>query len=262
VEPAVSGETGAAAATEEAPESAGTAGTAGTRTAANPKLCRIYGHGSTETINTLPSFARVRACGAHGVELDVRRTTDDMLAVIHDHVTPDGRAVAEAVYGDIGPHVPTLEQALDACNGLIVNIEIKNFPRDPAFDPRQRVTDLVIELLDVRGATDNVLISCFDAACLHHVRNRRPDTPTALLMLSRRPAAELLGRAGAEGHSIVHPYDSMVDETFMAAARDRGVAVNVWTGEDETAGRFAQLASLGVDGIITGSPEMALAVVP
>jgi glycerophosphoryl diester phosphodiesterase len=180
---------------------------------------------------------------------------------MHDHLTREGRPVAVSPFDALGPHVPELRQALDACRGMVVNIEIKNFPRDPAFDPRQRVTELVLELLGARGGADDVLISCFDGACVQHVRNNRPGTPTALLLLSRRPAAELLDRAAADGHPIVHPYDSMVDEGFLSAARERGLAVNVWTGEDESAGRFAQLASLGVDGIITASPEIALRVV-
>jgi glycerophosphoryl diester phosphodiesterase len=53
----------------------------------------------------------------------------------------------------------------------------------------------------------------------------------------------------------------MVDATFMAEARTRDVAVNVWTGPDESQQRFALLVDLGVDGIITSAPDVALAVI-
>jgi glycerophosphoryl diester phosphodiesterase len=206
---------------------------------------KIFGHGTEEDINTLPSFDRVRASGADGVELDVRRTVDDQLAVMHDPIDL------------LMPGVPILAEALDACRGLTVNIEIKNFPRDPQFDPSQRVTDLVLDLLEERSWSDDVLISCFDGACLHHVSARRPDVRVGLLMLSRRPGAELLERAAGEGFRIVHPYDTMVDASFMDQARSRGIAVNVWMGEDESAERFRALARVGADGVITSVPNVA-----
>ena len=198
---------------------------------------RIFGHGSDD-INTLPSFARMQSLGVDGVELDVRRTDDGRLVVTHDP----------------GAEGPSLADALDACEGLVVNVEIKNFPRDPQWDPAQRVTDLVLDLLDERDRSDDVLVSCFDGGCLARCNERRPDLPTALLLLSRRPPAELLDTP----YRIVHPYDSMVNEAFMAAARDRGLVVNVWTGEDETLERMKKLAALGVDGIITAAPELAM----
>jgi glycerophosphoryl diester phosphodiesterase len=224
---------------------------------------KVFGHGSDEPgneINTMPSFARVRATGADGVELDVRRTADDRLAVWHDALIGDGRAVAEVPFEAVGPRVPSLERVLDACRGLVVNIEIKNFPRDPAFDPAQRVTDLVLDLLDARGGVDDVLISCFDAACLQHCAARRPELATALLFLSRRPAGQLLDIAATGGFRVVHPYDTMVDETFIHEARVRDLNVNVWTGEDDSPRRFTELAALGVDGVITSAPEIAVAV--
>jgi glycerophosphoryl diester phosphodiesterase len=78
------------------------------------------------------------------------------------------------------------------------------------------------------------------------------------LFLSRRPAPELLD--AAEGFRVVHPYDTMVDETFMDEARERGVTVNVWMGEDNSTERLTALADLGVDGVITSAPAVAVAV--
>lgn len=200
---------------------------------------KVYGHGTEADINTLPSFDRVRAAGADGVELDVRRTTDDQLAVIHDPIE------------DLRPDVPTLAQALDACRGLTVNIEIKNFPRDPAFDPAQRVTELVCELL--AGRTDDALISCFDFACIDLAKG---SVPTAMLYLSRRPAPDLLDAVVEHGHLVVHPYDTMVDEAFMDEARARDLAVNVWL--DAGAERMSELMALGVDGLITSDVAAAV----
>ena len=148
-----------------------------------------------------------------------------------------------------------LADVLDVCDGLLVNVEIKNYPRDPAFDPSQRVTRRVLELLGSRGGRDRVLVSCFDFGCVDLVRDAGVDT--AMLYLSRRPAPELLDAVVRHGHRVVHPYDTMVDAGFMDAARDRGLAVNVWLEAGNE--RMRELVALGVDGLITSDVTGALA---
>jgi glycerophosphoryl diester phosphodiesterase len=204
----------------------------------------------------LPSFVRCRDDGADGIECDVRRTLDDRLVVVHDHALPDGRAIADTPRADLPAHIPDLVHVLDACEGLLVNLEIKNFPRDPGWDPAQRVTELVLDLLD--GRSDRVLISCFDFACIDLATSRGLDT--AMLFLSRRPVPELLDRVVAHGHSAVHPYDTMVDEAFMDEARERDLRVNVWLEPVRTKG-LSRLVALDVDGLITSEVAAARSVV-
>lgn len=194
-----------------------------------------------------------RALGVDGIEVDVRRTVDDHLVIVHDHEIPGRIAIAEAMRHDLPWDIPDLDELLDDCRGMTVNLEIKNFPRDPAWDPAQRVTKLTLDLLERRG-TDDVLLSCFDLAAidLAAARGHR----TAALQLSRRPAAELLDAVVGHGHAIVHPYVSMVDAAYLDAARARGLTVNAW-GDD----RFDELVALGVDGIITERVADALAAV-
>ncbi len=84
-----------------------------------------------------------------------------------------------------------LAEALDLCAGLNVNIELKNHPREETFDPDERIADLCVALLDGRGGVDDVIVSCFGLGCIDRVIELRPQTPTALLLLSRRPAEEL-----------------------------------------------------------------------
>ena len=214
----------------------------------------VFGHGpedgSAHAINRLPSFDWCRRQGADGVECDVRRTADDHLVVIHDGSLFDGRAVADARRAELPEFVPDLDQVLDVCGGLIVNLELKNFPRDPAFDPAQRITHLVMELLAARGYADRVLVSCFDFAAIDLLRTEVPAIPTAILYLSRRPAADLLDRVIDHGHSVVHPYDTMVDDTFVDEARARHLQVNVWFSQTDST-RLRALVDLGIDGLIS-----------
>jgi glycerophosphoryl diester phosphodiesterase len=217
----------------------------------------VYGHGpeddSGPMFNTLPSFAWCREQGADGVELDVRRTADDQLVVVHDHAV-GGRPVAEAMRHELPATVPDLDAALDACRGMTVVVELKNFPQDPGFDPAQRLPHLVVDLLEQRGGTDDVVVSCFGLDALDVVRARAPHLPTAALLLHRRPPAELLAPLAAAGHRFIHPYDAMVDAELVDAAGALGLEVDVWMLA-VPATRFAELAALGVHGVIT--PQIA-----
>src|SRR6188768_3753377 len=84
--------------------------------------------------NTLNAFARARALGADGVELDVRRSADGVLLVHHDATAEPLGAFAALPFAEIRaarPSVPTLAEALDACAGLLVNVEVKCLPWEP-----------------------------------------------------------------------------------------------------------------------------------
>jgi glycerophosphoryl diester phosphodiesterase len=221
----------------------------------------VYGHGpedgSGPLFNTLPSFDWCRQQGADGVELDVRRTADDQVVVVHD-VTVDGRAIADTDRRDLPPEIPDLAAALDACAGFPVIVELKNFPQDAGFDPSQRLPHLVVDLLEQRGRRDDVILSCFGLAALDVVRRRAPDIRTAGLLFSRQPDVELLWPVADGGHDFVHPYDAMVDDDFLESATRVGLPVDVWMLEVDAA-RFGELAAAGVHGVITGQIREARA---
>jgi glycerophosphoryl diester phosphodiesterase len=220
---------------------------------------RVFGHGpedgSGPRFNTLPSFGWCRDQGADGVELDVRRTADDRVVVVHDD-SLNGQDVASTSRRLLPDWVPDLSAALDTCLGLTVIVELKNFPEDAGWDPSQRLTHLVLDLLEDRGGADDVVVSCFGLAALDVVRERSPSTPTAGLLFSREPAPELIRPVADGGHTFVHPYDAMVDERFTDDATRLGLPFDVWMLEVPPA-RFDELAGLGAHGVIT--PQIAAA---
>ena len=225
---------------------------------------KVFGHGTTtglgNAINTRASFVELASLGVDGVELDVRRSADDQLVVIHDDRYPDDRLVVETPAVDRPVDVMLLTEALDLCAGLEVNIELKNLPSEETYDPDQRIAEICVGVLEQRGGTDRVIISCFGLGCIDRVVELRPATPTALLLLSRRaPEATLLADVH-ERHRAVHPYVSMVDEAFMRRANELGLRVNVWSADRESADDVRELVELGVDGLITESPQRAIQV--
>lgn len=217
----------------------------------------VFGHGSGrpgDELNSRASFERLMLTDVGGVELDVRRSVDDVLVARHDPHVPDGRMVAAVPYDELPSDTVTLVDALDLCAGRLVNIEIKSFPQDPEYRDDERVTDLVVALLADRGWADRVIVSSFGPACLARVREIAPQIPCAVLLYYPADPDEVLDTVIAGGHRIVHPYAPHVHDRFMEAARRRDLEVNVWTVRDDQA-TIDRLVDLGVDGIITGSPE-------
>src|SRR2546423_10159318 len=129
--------------------------------------------------NTIDAFRGAREFGADWVELDVRRTADGGLAVHHDAHLPDGRPIVELRAADLPDTVPDLGQALDACEPLGVNVEIKNLPGEPDFDPACAIVDGVAAVVATRSQA--ILVSSFHTETLDRLRDVEPSVDTALV---------------------------------------------------------------------------------
>lgn len=210
--------------------------------------------------NTLAAFSGAIAQGADGVELDVRRTADQYLAVAHDDALADGRVLVETAGADLPDDITELATALDVCAPLaIVNIEIKNWPDDRDFDPQEQLAASVVALLDERGELDDGrnLISCFHLPTVDRVHELAPGLATAWLLGLVEDAGELIDKAAQHGHVAVHPHHLFVNEDFVSRAHAAGLAVNTWTCDDPD--RIRWLAEVGVDAVVTNVPDVALA---
>lgn len=209
--------------------------------------------------NTVEAFRLARDLGADWVELDVRRTLDGALVVHHDAHLPDGRAIVEHDRRELPDHVPDLATALDACDGMHVNVEIKNWPDDVDFDADESVAAGVVALVAERGDRERILVSCFHAPTLDRVRALDAELATAFLHgpVPGSPE-ELAATVAAAGHRALHPWDGIVDAAYVAAAHGHGLDVNVWTVDDPD--RMRSLVELGVDGLCTNVPDVARGV--
>ena len=206
--------------------------------------------------NTIEAFHLARTLGADWVELDARRTADGAVIVHHDAHLADGRAIVELQRAELPDHVCDLTAALDACEGMSVNIEVKNWPDDPDFDASESVARFVVDEVGRRGSQGRVLVSCFHYPTIEVVHGLDPTVPTAFLhLLAERSWDDLAERVASAGHTALHPWDGLVDAALVTAAHAHGLEVNVWTVDDPA--RMAQLVELGVDGICTNVPDVA-----
>ena len=227
-----------------------------------PRVLAHRGAARVAPENTVEAFVAASALGADGVELDVHRTADGALVVHHDADARGVGVLAERTEAQIRaarPEIPTLEEALEACAGMLVNIEVKNLPGDADYDPGERVAGAVVELLVRRGRRDDVLVSSFNLESADRVHELDGVIPTGFLTLVGMDPVDGVDIAHAHGHGAVNPdVRALVGEAAaatVARAQDFGMAVNVWTvnGEDE----MRRLAAVGVDGIITDVPDVA-----
>lgn len=205
--------------------------------------------------NTLEAFGAARFRGADGVELDVRVTADGDLAVHHNPRLEDGRVIAQLTTSELPVEVPTLEAALHACEGLTVNIELKNLPGEPDFDPSSSIADRTVATVARLGLHSRVIVSSFNLGSLDRVRQLDPQIATGWLVVDVADLDEMLDRLVAGGHRAIHPPVGRTSAKLIEAAHGRGLQVNTWTIDDPI--RIAQLAGDGVDAIITNVPDIA-----
>lgn len=225
-------------------------------------MTSVFAHRGASTAapeNTVEAFVLAAEMGADGIELDARRTADGAVVVHHDAHLPDGRAIVDLAQPDLPVRVPTLAAALDACEPLVVNIEIKNMEPDPDRDPTDSVAVAVVGEVQRRRCQDRVLVSSFNLDTIDRVRQLDTTIPTAFLVTWETDAAALIDRTVRHGHRTLHPWDAMTDAALVEAAHAAGLLVNVWTVDEPD--RIVELVDFGVDGIVTNVPDVARRVV-
>jgi glycerophosphoryl diester phosphodiesterase len=219
--------------------------------------------------NTLAAFRLAAEMSADGVELDVQLARDGEVVVIHDFNvdrTTDGQgAVRQMTLAQLkeldagswfgpayaGERIPTLQEVFDAVgHRLLINVEIKSLP-----GLNWGIEAEAVRLIEDNNLVHRVIVSSFNPLSLRKVKRLNHNIPTALLYAPDMPF--FLRRAWLSPlapHEFRHPHHAMVDERFMARMRQKGYRVNVWTVNEPT--EMRRLLTLGVDGIITGRPDL------
>ncbi len=209
--------------------------------------------------NTLEAFAEARRLGADGVELDVRLTADGALAVVHDPEVEGLGPVAGLAVPDLPAHIPLLADVLAVCDGMVVNVEIKNDPREPGHDPGEAVAALTATTIAEAGWTDRVIVSSFQVSTLRAVQAADGRLSLGVLWPFLTEVEGALREAVDAGWAAVHPFVTAVGPELVAQAHAAGLAVNTWTVNHPH--DLANCVELGVDAVITDRLAEALATV-
>ena len=211
--------------------------------------------------NTLAAIEASFAAGADGVEIDVRRTADDVLVLAHDPTIEraDGsRArVSELAAAQVRALVPApaLADALAAVpEDRLLVVELKGHPWEAGYDPSEPAARAAARIL--RAANhQRVVVSSFNPVALHVFRELAPGTTTAVLTAEAFDLGSNLAAALEGGHDECHVPAKLLDEGFVAAAHDASRRVVAWTEDD--AERLRAFVAWGVDGVICDDPRAA-----
>jgi glycerophosphoryl diester phosphodiesterase len=222
----------------------------------------IYAHRGlhvSERENTIPAFRAARELGVDGVELDVRRTADNVLVVHHDATINDA-PIALTIASALPDYVPTLAQAIDALDGVKVNVEIKNIKdeREPTYDQSGDFARQVLATLDDVAPSVPVIISSFDLATCALVRSIDVDIEVAWLLWSN-DVVSAMQQAYVLGFNAVNPPFFRLGGAEMRRAKELSLDVNVWTVNEKA--DIEAMAALGVTSIISDNPALALSLV-
>jgi glycerophosphoryl diester phosphodiesterase len=213
--------------------------------------------------NTLAAFRKAVAIGADCIELDVRRTRDGHLVVIHDERvdrTTDGIGrVADLSLAELrqldagswfspehaGERIPTFPEAIAAiAPHLTFATEIK--------EPPGLIEAQVLAALKEAGALARTVITSFNADVIRLVKELEPSAKTGLIGSD----SGLLERAVAVGASWIDPYKDGCTPELVAAAHAAGIRVTTWIIDAPEELRHYE--AMGVDRVTSNDPERLL----
>jgi glycerophosphoryl diester phosphodiesterase len=167
-----------------------------------------------------------------------------------------GRAPADRTFG-----IATLEEVLEEFAGVVLNLDIKRTA--PVVAPYE---EALARLLHRFGRRDDVIVASFLDAATDAFSAFAPGVPTSAGTAAVAAFYQAV-RDGLEPEPMRHvalqvPASfggvPLVDERFVAEAHRAGLAVHVWTIEEEA--EMERLCDLGVDGLITDRPTALVGV--
>ncbi len=235
--------------------------------------------------NTLYAFSKAAELGVDVLETDVHSTADGVLVLMHDDTVDRTTNGSGPIHGftlgelralDAGyrwseddgttyPYrgqgivVPTLQELFEAFPNWLISVEIKQ--KDPPIvtDVCRMITDYGLQQGVLVGSFDNDVVKDFRQQCPGIATTATRPEVTRFLILSTlhldassHLTADVFFIPEKEGALTV------VSPRFLSAAENKGVAVYVWTVNEEADMR--RLMGMGVDGLTTDYPSRQLAL--
>lgn len=220
--------------------------------------------------NTLAAFDLALEMKADYIEVDVQRTKDGELVIIHDTKvdrTTNGTgyvwdySLEELKKLDAGQwkgrkfageQIPTLREVLDRYGGKVgFLIELK----EPGFYPgiEKQVAELIREYNFERPQKGKVIIQSFSYSSIKKMKELLPDVPVGILAAHKsQTTMENLLEVSVYADWF-NPHYSIVTKELVEQVHSLGMKMASWTARSRKATNF--LLDMGVDTIITDYPD-------
>lgn len=225
--------------------------------------------------NSLMAVRGALALGIDGVEIDVHQTKDGQVLVLHDPdlertttgLGPVRELTAEkarrfVVRGTEGEPVPLLEEVLVVVEptSAFLSLEIKVDGEGRAYEG---IEARILEALRATRMERRVLVHAFDWDVLARMRKLDVGMPlagnVAASTVERHGSmAGVLDALAARGILHLNADYRLLDPLSLARAKELGMAVTVWTVNDD--GALAHWLAAGVHYVVTDRPDAALAM--
>lgn len=232
-----------------------------------PRVVAHRGNSSVAPQNTLAAFEAAWRSGADAIEVDVHRTRDGRVVVIHDDsvdATTDGTGRVADLDADrlraldagswfspayAGQRVPTFEEVLGflvARPGVDLLLELKG-PWSA-----EEAAELIGPVLDA-GLGDRVLVQSFWPETVAALAVAAPTVRRGLLVMG--PSDDLVERCLDLGVSACNPHGWLLVQhrDLLRRLQAAGMQVMVWTLDEPE--QWAAATAAGVDAIITDRPD-------
>jgi glycerophosphoryl diester phosphodiesterase len=167
-----------------------------------------------------------------------------------------GRAPEDHRFG-----IALLEEVLEEFPGVVLNLDIKQTA--PVVAPYEEALAAVLRRF---GRVDDVIVASFLDTATERFTTFAPEVPTSAGTVAVAAFYQAV-QAGETPAPLAHVAlqvparfgeMTLVDQRFVEVAHEQGLAVHVWTIEEED--QMSDLCALGVDGIITDRPTALVGV--
>jgi glycerophosphoryl diester phosphodiesterase len=197
--------------------------------------------------NSLEAFEEAVQLGCDAIELDVRRTLDGRVVVVHD-ARSGIRPVAKLTHEELQGHAPALEEVLELVAGRIgVDVELKE----------DGYVEQAMAIVKRRLSPEQYVVTSFRDSVLPTVKRTVPAVRTGLLLSPNRHIGQLPQRVATTKVDFLAPHARLARAGLLTWAAARELPSWVWTVNDRRALRL-----LGQDrrvaAVITDRPDRAL----
>ena len=201
--------------------------------------------------NSLAAFRYAAVLGADMVELDVRKSLDGTIVVVHDStISYNGKkySVANLTLQQIriaNPDICTLDEAL----ALIASTDMEVMIEFKIAGIEQDVLDCV----DANGLQNRAKYGSFTLSVINKVKALRPSAETIYIMNTTDTLNKVVSNPSAYSASTISVSSSILTPTAIYRLHLGGKQVVAWTINSRS--EIARFVAMGVDGITTDYPD-------
>ena len=215
--------------------------------------------------NTLAALRRAVSHGADYAEIDVQRTADGVVVLLHDtdlrRVAGENANIWELTLEEIqrldvgnwfsadfaGERVPTLAEAIAAVDGQMrLNIELKVNGRDSGLAAE------VARVLRKTECGEACVVSSLDYGVMREIAQYDPNLGRGLILTAS------IGDPSRFEVDFLAVNERTVTRDLIDRAHRAGMEAHVWTVNDPD--RMLTMIHLGVDNILTSRPDVLVAL--